>query len=66
LIVFLFTGEGEFTGKDIYQASSLEQCVEFAGEVAKTLVNTQLKAQFSCVSDDHYMGRSVDLNVPLD
>jgi hypothetical protein len=66
LIVFLFTNEGEFLSKDVYEAGSRQQCIEFAGATAKTLVNTQLKAQFSCVTDDHYMGRSVDPDVPLD
>lgn len=66
LIVFLFTSEGEFTAKDVYEATDKTQCVEFAGQVAKTLVNTQLQAQMYCVSDDHYMGRSVDENIPLE
>lgn len=66
LIVFLFTAEGEYTGKDIYEAADKAQCIEFSGQVAKTLVNTQLSAQFYCVSDDHYMGRSVDEGIPLD
>ena len=66
LIVFLFTNDGEFMGKDIYETANKEQCVEFAGKVTKTLVNTQIQAQFHCVSDDHYMGRSQDEGVPLD
>ncbi len=54
LIVYLFTHEGEFMAKDIYETASKQQCVEFAGEVAKTVVNTQLQAQFDCMSDDEY------------
>jgi len=54
LIVYLFTPEGEFMAKDIYETASKQQCVEFAGEVAKTVVNTQLQAQFDCMSDDEY------------
>ncbi len=54
LIVYLFTPEGEFMAKDIYETASKQQCVEFAGEVAKTVVNTQLQAQFNCMSDDEY------------
>lgn len=66
LIIFLFTSDGEFVAKDSYEAVNQEQCTAFAGEVAKTLVNTQLQAQFYCVTDDHYMGRSIDDGVPLD
>jgi hypothetical protein len=54
LIVHLFTPEGEFMAKDIYETASEQQCVEFAGQVAKTVVNTQLQAQFNCMSDDEY------------
>ena len=54
LIVHLFTPEGEFMAKDIYETASEQQCVEFAGEVAKTVINTQLQAQFDCMSDDEY------------
>ena len=66
LIVFLFSSEGEFLEKSSYEAENKEQCVAFAADEAKKLVNTQLNAQFYCVSDDHYMGRSVDADVPLD
>jgi hypothetical protein len=54
LIVYLFTPDGEFMAKDIYETASKQQCVEFAGQVAQTVVNTQLQAQFECVSDDEY------------
>lgn len=66
LIVFLFTTDGQFLGKDTYEAANKEQCYEFAGKVTKTLINTQLKSQFYCVTDDHYMGRSQDKDIPLD
>ncbi len=66
LIVFLFTSEGEFIEKSSYEAVDKAQCVEMAGEEARKIVNTQLNAQFYCVTDDHYMGRSVDENIPLD
>lgn len=66
LIVFLFTPEGEFMAKDVYEAANKEQCVAFAGDVVKTLINTQLQAQFHCVSDDHYMGREQDEGVDYD
>lgn len=54
LLVYLFTAEGEFMAKDVYETASKAQCVEFAGEVAKTIVDTKLQAQFHCVSDDEY------------
>jgi hypothetical protein len=40
--------------KDVYETASPEQCQQFAGDVTKTIINTQLKAQFFCVSDDEY------------
>lgn len=54
LIVYLFTVDGEFVAKDIYETASEQQCVEFAGQVAKTVVNTQLLAQFYCLNDNEY------------
>lgn len=66
LIVYLFTADGEFMAKDVYETASMQQCEAFAGQVTKTLINTKMQAQFQCVSDDHYMGRSQDEGVPLD
>lgn len=66
LIVFLFTSEGEFHEKSSYEAATKEQCIEMAGKEASKLVNSQMQMQFYCVSDDHYMGRSVDKDIPLD
>lgn len=60
LIVYLFTAEGEFFAKDIYESASKEQCVAFAGEVAKTIVDTKLQAQFHCISDDEYRAQLGD------
>jgi hypothetical protein len=54
LIVYLFTPEGEFMSKDIYETASEQQCVEFAGDVARTVVNTKLQVQFYCISDEEY------------
>lgn len=54
LLVFLFTADGEFMAKDVYETASPEQCQQFAGDVTKTIINTELKAQFFCVSDDEY------------
>jgi hypothetical protein len=54
LIVYLFTQEGEFVAKDIYETANKEQCVEFAGQVTATIVNSKLQAQFHCLSDEEY------------
>lgn len=54
LVVYLFSPGGEFFAKDIYETASKEQCVEFAGQVAKTIVDTNYQAQFNCVSDEEY------------
>jgi hypothetical protein len=54
LLVYLFTPEGEFMAKDIYETASIEQCQDFAGQVTKTLINTTISAQYYCVSDDDY------------
>jgi hypothetical protein len=45
---------------------SEEQCVEFAGKVTRTIINSPVQAQFHCVSDDHYMGRKQDEGVDYD
>lgn len=66
LIVFLFNAEGEFQAKDIYETAGKEQCEKFAGDYARTIVNTKMQAQFHCVSDDHYMGRKQDEGVDYD
>jgi hypothetical protein len=54
LVVYLFTPEGEFMAKDVYETATKEQCVEFAGKVAATIVNSKLQAQFHCMSDEEY------------
>jgi hypothetical protein len=54
LVVYLFTPEGEFMAKDVYETATKEQCVEFAGKVATTIVNSKLQAQFHCMSDEEY------------
>jgi len=62
LIVYLFTAEGEFIAKDIYETGSEQQCGQFAGEVTKTIINSQLQAQFYCLSDEQYrIERGLDL-----
>jgi hypothetical protein len=66
LIVYLFTAEGEFIAKDVYETDGQEQCAQFAGEVTRTIINSGLQAQFHCVSDDHYMGRKQDEGVDYD
>lgn len=66
LIVFLFDVNGEFQAKDITEAVSLEKCEDMAAAYAKSIINTQMQAQFHCVSDDHYMGRKQDEGVAYD
>ena len=62
LIVHLFTAEGEFIAKDIYETGSQEQCTVFAGEVTRTIINSKLQAQFDCMSDEDYRAeRNLDL-----
>ncbi len=46
LIVYLFTAEGEFIAKDVYETASKEQCEQFAGEVVRTIINNPIQAQF--------------------
>ena len=66
LIVFIFSNDGEFLEKSSYEAASKSQCIEMAADEARKIVNTQTQAQFYCVTDDHYNGRSQDENIPLD
>jgi hypothetical protein len=54
LIVYLFTAEGEFVAKDVYETAGEEQCAQFAGEVTRTIINSKLQAQFHCLSDEDY------------
>lgn len=54
LVVYLFTQEGEFVAKDVYETAGKEQCVEFAGDVTRTIVNSKLQAQFHCFNDTEY------------
>ena len=54
LIVYLFTQEGEFVAKDVYETANQEQCAEFAGKVTRTIINSDLQAQFYCTSDKDY------------
>jgi hypothetical protein len=54
LIVYLFTAEGEFIAKDIYETGGQEQCADFAGQVTRTIINSGLQAQFHCLSDEDY------------
>lgn len=65
LIVFIFSSDGEFLEKSSYEAATKEQCISMAGDEARKLVNTQTQMQFYCVTDDHYNGRSVDKDIPL-
>ena len=54
LVVYLFNPSGEFFAKDVYEAASKQQCIEFAGKVAETIVDTNFQASFSCISDEEY------------
>jgi hypothetical protein len=54
LVVYLLSPEGEYMFRDVYETQNHEQCVEFAGEVAKTLVNTNMIANFNCLNDEEY------------
>jgi hypothetical protein len=54
LLVYLFTAEGEFIAKDIYETADKEQCESFAGTYAKSIINTKVQAQFHCLSDSEY------------
>lgn len=66
LIVFLFDVDDQFLAKDVYESANYEQCQQFASDYARKMINTSTKAQFHCVSDDHYMGRSQDEGVDYD
>lgn len=65
-IVYLYSADGEFQAKQVFEAQSRQQCEKFAVNYTHQLINTQTQAQFFCVSDDHYNGRNVDKDVPLD
>lgn len=54
LVVYLFTPEGDFLAKDVYETANVEQCAEFAGNVTRTVINSGIQAQFYCLNDDQY------------
>ncbi len=54
LIVYLFDIHGQFQAKDIFETANMEQCEKMAGDYTRTIINTQMQAQFHCVSDDEY------------
>lgn len=54
LIAYLFDVNDQFQAKDIYEAASLQQCEQFAGEYARIHINTKMKMQLHCVSDEEY------------
>ncbi len=54
LVVLLFDVNGQFQAKDIYETAGIEQCEKFAGDYARTIINTKMQAQFHCVSDEEY------------
>jgi hypothetical protein len=66
LIAFLFSPDGEYQAKDVYQTESYEECLDLAGRYAAIHVNTEFSTQLYCVSDDHYNGRAQDPGVPYD
>ena len=64
LIVFLFTAEGEYIEKKVYETANEAHCVEVAGDLIKsTQINTGLMYQAYCVSDDHYKGIAKDKDI---
>lgn len=66
LIVFLFTNDGEYINKIEVPVEDRTQCFIEAGTYAIDYTNSGYLTQFWCVTDDHYMGRSVDEGIPLD
>lgn len=58
LIVYLFTAEGQFMAKDIYETEDLAQCEKLAGDVARVHLNTQMHMQLHCLSDKEYRGET--------
>jgi hypothetical protein len=66
LIAFLFGPDGEYVGKMESQYQSYGSCVVAAGAVTAELVNSSIKIQSWCVSDNHYKGVEQDEGIPYD
>ena len=66
LIAFLFSPDGGYQSKDVYETESFESCQQFAAAYAALHINTELSMQLYCVSDDHYNGRAQDPGIPYD
>jgi len=64
LIIFFIAPNGEFMGKREIAYADEAQCY-----IAMDYIRPPVRSwttQMVCVSDDHYMGRKQDKNVPYD
>ena len=66
MVIFLFSSNGEFTGKLEYEYASKAECVSELPKELKKQTKDNQTAEGYCVSDDHFFGRSVDKDIPLD
>lgn len=66
LIFMLFNSNGEYITKFEIPTENRTDCLIQAGSYAIDYTNSGYQIQTWCVTDDHYTGRSVDDNIPLD
>jgi hypothetical protein len=66
LIFMLFTNKGEYIDKIEAEYQSFGSCAVAAGMLTSGFVNSSVKTQAYCVTDDHYNGVKQDEGIPYD
>lgn len=66
LVFMIFANNGEYVGKMESEYESFGSCAVAAGMLTTEFLNTSLKTQAYCVTNDHYTGVSQDEGIPLD
>lgn len=66
LLIFLWDIDGSFVDRIAVENPNKSACVAAAGKDAAKRVNTSSRATYFCVTDDHWTGKNVDPDVPLD
>jgi len=65
LLIFLWNPEG-YVDRVESQHANKAACLAAAAKDAPKRVNTEHQVMYFCVTDDHWTGKAVDPDVPLD
>ena len=66
LIFMIYANDGTFVDKIESQHQSFGSCAVAAGMLTSGFINSSVKTQAYCVSDDHYNGVKQDEGIPYD